>query len=356
MSNGAAKNATGRPKVDEFGLAVSRIAVAQICESVGFHGFKESALDSLTDIAIRYLCDLGKTASFYANLSGRTQCNLFDVVRGFEDFGMSHGFSGASSSVDCLIDSGTVKEVIQYVGSSEEIHFVQAVPRFPVVRDGKLIPSFMNMGETPPGKHIPPWLPALPDPHTYLSTPMWNERVSDPRAENIEQARQRRKAERALLSLQQRLLTNGSADASSSLAKNDEVKGLGLVESNPFLATPLNPGEKDISTVALPDKLKDYVSVTEAFAPAIDAVNEGGLNGDGDSDMKFLPEKRPAVNFKFKNRKKLLGESFDLSLSRKSTVRTGHWLGRNEERDDKKRRAEYILRQSMENPQELILL
>ncbi|OAY41011.1 transcription initiation factor TFIID subunit 8 [Manihot esculenta] len=343
-------------KADDFGRAVSRMAVAQICETLGFHGFKESALDALTDVAIRYLLDLGKTASTHANLSGRTQCNLFDIVRGFEDMGAPRGFSGASSSGNCVVSSGTIKEIIEFVGSTDEIPFAQPVPPFPVVRDKRLIPSFLNMSETPPGKHIPPWLPAFPDPHTYIRTPMWNERVVDPRAEQIEQARQRRKAERALLSLQQRLVSNGSAEASSSEANNDNVKELGVPESNPFLSTPLKPGEKDVSAVVLPDKLKNNACLMEAFAPAIEAAKEGDLAESEDRERRLLPEKRPAVIFKFKTGKKLLGEPLDLSLSRKGGGRVGHWLGRDEERDDKKRRAEYILRHSMENPHELTQL
>ncbi|KAL9362196.1 hypothetical protein Peur_044981 [Populus x canadensis] len=356
MSNGGEDNTPGRPKSDDFGRAVSRMAVAQICESVGFHGFKESALDSLSDITIRYLCDLAKIASFYANLSGRTQCNFFDIVRSFEDIvGASQGFLGASISGNCLVNSGTIKEIIDFVGSNDEIPFAQPVPRFPVIRVRKLIPSFESMSEAPPGKHIPAWLPALPDPHTYLHTPMWNERAVDPRAEKIEQARQRRKAERALLSLQQRLLSNGSAGA-SSLGVSNNVKELGVVESNQFLATPLESGKKDVSPVVLPDKLKNHVSVMEAFAPVIEAAKEGGICDDVDVERKSLPEKRLAVAFKFKTGKKLLGESLDLSLLKKGEGRTGHWLGRDDERDDKKRRAEYILRQSMENPQELTQL
>ncbi|KAK9920968.1 hypothetical protein M0R45_029502 [Rubus argutus] len=74
---------------DEFGRAVSKVAVAQICESVGFQGFKESALDSLADIAIRYLRDLGKMANYYANLAGRTESNVFDIVRGVGGFGVA---------------------------------------------------------------------------------------------------------------------------------------------------------------------------------------------------------------------------------------------------------------------------
>ncbi|OAY42712.1 transcription initiation factor TFIID subunit 8 [Manihot esculenta] len=356
MSNGGTDTVQGRPKAYDFGQAVSRMAVAQICEALGFQGFKESALDAFTDVVIRYLLDLGKISSFHANLSGRTQCNLFDIVRGFEEMGAPRGFSGASNSSNYVINWGDVKDIIEFVGCTEDIPFAQPVPSFPVVRDRRLIPSFLTMSETPPGKHIPAWLPAFPDPHTYVHTPLWNERAADARAEKIEQARQRRKAERALLSLQQRLVSNGSAGASSSVAGNDNVKELGVVESNTFLSIPLKPGEKDVSAIVLPDKVKHTVCLMEAFAPAIEAAKEDGLPDGGDSARRLLPGKRPAVNFKFKTGKKLLGEPLDLTLTRKGGGRMGHWLGRDEERDDKKRRAEYILRQSMENPQELTQL
>ncbi|KAJ8899890.1 hypothetical protein K2173_019593 [Erythroxylum novogranatense] len=340
MRNGRARSTLGRPKSDEFGRAVLRVAVAQICTGVGFEGFKESALDSLTDIGIRYLTDLGRRATSYANLSGRTQSNVFDIVRVLEDLSISQGFAGASDSISCLINLGKVREIIVFVGSSEEIPFVQPSPRFPVNRDAKLIPTFGNMGEVTPGKHIPAWLPALPDPHTYLHTPLWDKRVYDPRAEKIEQARQRRKAERALLGLQQRLLSNGTVGASSSTARNDdEVKELGVFGSNPFLAAPLKSGGKEVSTFVLPYKLKDHGSIMDAFAPAIEAVKEIGLGGNGDGERKLVPKKRPTINFKFKTRKKLLGVSFDLILSKKGEGRMGHWLGRDEERDEKKRRA-----------------
>ncbi|XVF07864.1 hypothetical protein REPUB_Repub06bG0176400 [Reevesia pubescens] len=347
----------GRVKADDFGRAVSKIAVAQICESVGYQGCKESALEALTDISIRYLCDLGKNASFHANLAGRTECNLFDITRALEDLGASQGFPGASEIGNCLVGSGTVGEIIQFVDSKEETPFAQPVPKFPVVRDRKLIPSFEHMNETPPGKHIPTWLPALPDPHTYVHTPMWNERASDPCADKIEQARQRRKAERALLSLQQRLVCNGSAGTSATMvvdAKREKKQEAG---SNPFLAAPLQPEEKDVSQVVLPAKQSDevskdnHVSVLQAFAPAIEAM-KGGPSDELDGGKTILPEKRPAVHFKFRTGKKILGESLDLILQKKGERRTTFFL-HDEERDDKKRRAEFILRQTTEYPMEL---
>ncbi|OIS98234.1 transcription initiation factor tfiid subunit 8 [Nicotiana attenuata] len=82
-----------RAGFDDFGRAISRIAVAQICESIGFESFNESALESLADVAIKYIIDLGKTASSGANLAGRTQCNVFDVIQGLEDMCAFHWFS-----------------------------------------------------------------------------------------------------------------------------------------------------------------------------------------------------------------------------------------------------------------------
>ncbi|CAL5419893.1 unnamed protein product [Camellia sinensis] len=355
-------HALKRANADEFGRAVSRIAVAQICESVGFQSFNESALEVLTDIVARYLCDLGKTASFYANLAGRTECNVFDVIQGLGDLGSVNGFSGASEVSYCLTVSGTVREIVEYGESAEEIPFAQPIPHFPIMRNRSMTPSFMQMGEIPTFKHIPSWLPAFPDPHTYIHTPTWNERETDPRSDKIELARQRRKAERSLLSLQQRLLCNGSASSSISADVCDDDKVLQVSETkNPFLATPLQAGEKDVSSVPLPVKLSDetvvenHVSVLETFAPAIEAM-KGGFCDSGDIDKNVLPDKRPAVHLNFKSGKKLLGESVDLRLWNKGSGKTAPWIGRDDEKDDKKRRAELILRQSMENPQELTQL
>ncbi|KAI4349122.1 hypothetical protein L6164_009758 [Bauhinia variegata] len=353
----------GRAGADDFGRAVSKVAVAQICETAGFHSFKESALEALADIAIRYLCDLGKMANFYANLAGRSECNVFDVIRGLEDLQANQGFSGASEASQCLVGSSTVREIVDFVESSEEIPFPQPIPQFPVIKDRRPIPSFIQMDESPPNKHIPAWLPALPDPHSYIHTPMWNERATDPREDKIEQARQRRKAERSLLSLQQRLVHNGAVETSTSVARDSALAAQGAegAEKNPFLEAPIPPGDKDVSPIVLPTKLSNevvgasHVSVLEAFAPAIE-VAKNGLSDDGQEGKTFLPSERPTVHFKFRTGKKLIGESLDMRQQKKDIARGASLAGREEERDEKKRRAEYILKQSMENPQELTLL
>ncbi|XXG47901.1 hypothetical protein AAC387_Pa02g2468 [Persea americana] len=87
--------------VDDFAWSIARIVVVQTCESAGFQSFQQSALDALSNIGIRYLLDLGKTACFYMNSISRTGCSVFNVVQGFEDLDSSWGFNGASDVNRC---------------------------------------------------------------------------------------------------------------------------------------------------------------------------------------------------------------------------------------------------------------
>lgn len=133
-------------QVQEFGHDMARVAMSQICESIRFDSLKESALEAMTDIMVRYVCDLGKMANYYANVANRTECNVFDLVQGLEDLCSSTGFCGASVGSQCLTSSGIMREIVEFVGSSEEIPFAQPVPNFPVLRNGALIPSFKQIG------------------------------------------------------------------------------------------------------------------------------------------------------------------------------------------------------------------
>ncbi|XP_073062875.1 transcription initiation factor TFIID subunit 8-like [Primulina eburnea] len=346
-----------RSGTNKFGRAISRIFVAQMCESIGFQGVNESALDSLAGIVIRYISDLGKTAKFHANLAGRAECNVFDVIQGLVDLGSSQGFSGVSEPRnDCVISSGPIKELEEYVVFAEEIPFAQTVPQFPVIRGRKMIPSFSQMGETPSSKHIPVWLPAFPDPHTYIQTPVWNERGTDPRTDMIELARQRRKAESSLLSLQQRLVCNGSLVAAASagdLAEPDEVGKSEFLE----IDKPSLDGGRNLFPVDAHAKLpgesrtEKRASLLETFAPAIEAMKDG-LDSGSDGD-KLLPQRRKPIFLELKGGKKIFGESLDLRIQNKAAARTSSWFEREDEKDDKKRRVEFILRKSMENQLEL---
>lgn len=337
---------------DVFGRAIARIAVAQICESLGFNSIQQSALDALSDVAVRYICDLGRTSHFYANLAGRTGCSVFDVLQGLEELGSTQGFSSASDVHHCLVNSGVVRDLTQYVSIADEAPFARSIPHFPIAHHRKLTPTFSQIGEPPTGKHIPDWLPAFPDPHTYIHTPVWDEKASDPRTGKIEQARQRRKAERSLLSLQQRLAYSG---ATSVAPAGDDVRGKEKQEVpvNPFLAPPILFGEKEVSPIIPPDvAVGNRVSVLETFTPAIEAMKRGTSDSMG-GESKILPIKRPAVHFTFGNKKSITAP---FSFKTPSSGKAGLRIFKDDEKDDKKRRAELILKEAMENPHELAQL
>nr|XP_043612697.1 transcription initiation factor TFIID subunit 8-like [Erigeron canadensis] len=330
-----------RAASDEFGRAIAKVAVTQICERVGFHSFNDSVLDALADIAIRYVKDLGKTAKFYANVANRTECNVFDVIQCLEDMGCSVGFPGGSERCDSLVRSGAVKEIIEYVEVSDEFPFAQPVASFPVVRDIKLMPSFAQMGEVPEFKHVPEWLPAFPDAHTYIHTPVWNERKLDPRSDKIELARQRRKAESSLLNLHKRLLSSGSGETSLIEVGNGSKKSR-LIEGDSSLVVLSSDQRVNESNG------EKRVPLVEMFAPVVQALN-GQVSESGDNGERDFPDKRPAVRLHFNYGRKMIGDSLNLRLWNRGTGRISSWFGRDDVMDDKKRRAEYILRQSMEN-------
>ncbi|KAG9134575.1 hypothetical protein Leryth_000910 [Lithospermum erythrorhizon] len=357
---------SGRSRVsgNDFGRSISRMAVAQICESMGFEGFNESSLETIADIAVRYLSDLGKTSKSYANLAGRTESNVFDIIHALEDLGFGLAFFGDLEGDRCSMSSGVIREIIGFVGSSEEIPFVQHVPSFPVVKHQVGIPSFVQMGEIPEVKHIPPWLPAFPDAHTYRRTTVWNERVTDPREDKIELARQHRKAERSLLSLHRLFFGNEVEKTDDGLDKV-EVNGI----ENPFISKPFQAGEKEatlhilpdseagqmVSPIVLPAKRfgkeghsENYSSFLDTFAPAIEATKGVIFESPNDMEISELV-KKPALCLEFNHGKNVLREPLDLRLQ----SRTASWFGRDDERDDKKRRAECILRQALVNQQDL---
>ncbi|KGN58974.1 transcription initiation factor TFIID subunit 8 [Cucumis sativus] len=343
---------------NEFVQEVSKIAVAQMCNSVGFQSFKESALDTLADIAIKYLHHLGKIATFYANLAGRIECNVFDIIRGLEELEQSQGFLGAWQSDHCLANSGSVKNIVCYVNSVQEIPFAHPLPCFSVIRKRESIPTFVQIGETPPSKHIPSWLPAFPDAHTYSHSALWRRKPKELRAEKIELAKQRRKAEKSLLGLQQRLVSCGSERSG-----NGEIEFSGG-ESNSLLGTCFQEIEDGIGLPYENTSGKDgisHLSVPEVFAPAIEAIKGGGCPNSQDEKAKILPRVRPLVHFKLETCKTFLGGSMNLSAKMRGIRESVFWVRRDDERDrkhknerdEKKRRVEYILRHSIEKPEEL---
>ncbi|XP_027352106.1 transcription initiation factor TFIID subunit 8-like [Abrus precatorius] len=381
MSNGGGK--TGRQleqpttwrrrKVggsDDFAQAIAKIAVAQVCEREGFQAFQQSALETLSDVVARYILNIGKSANYHANLAGRTECNAFDVIQGLEDMGSGQGFVGASDVDHCLGSSGLIREIVHFLNKAEPIMFAHPIPRFPVVKERVLNPSFLQRGEEPPGEHIPAWLPTFPDLQTYEQSPTVNGRGTEPRAAKFQQERENGKGERPLLNLQQQMVSN-MFEKTTVIDPADAKAKRVAAESNPFLVAPLKIEDKEVASVPPPAKLfndiasdnpvvenfveNESISVLETFAPAIEAMKSSCCDSKEDQ-TKFPVNEKPTVRFKIGTKNKFLGRSIGLIPQKEEHKKTLPWFAMEDEKDDRKRRAEKILRESLENPDQLVQL
>ncbi|KAI3747983.1 hypothetical protein L6452_10770 [Arctium lappa] len=339
-SRGKGSGLKKRRKNDEFALSLARIAVAQICESVGLQGFQQSAIDTLSDITCKYIQDIGKTSNFCANLAGRTESNVFDIVHGLEDLGLSQGFIGASDIGRCLSGCGIINDISQYVSVSEEVGFAYSVPPFPVIRERQSIPSFFHAGEMPPMDNIPLWLPCFPDPKTYIIPASVNIEETERSQDRVDQDHM--VIGPLLLKSEQCLACNGSQVAVVVEVGRNGVRGQ---VNNPFLSSPLQSGEKEVSLVSLPASLVEedvaqnyslwanHVSALGTFAPAIQGFKSDGLDIE-EGSKKVVVERRHAVELKFQMGKKSL-----TAANRQGKIGNAEamsWFANDDSRDDKR--------------------
>ncbi|KAF0887663.1 hypothetical protein E2562_002363 [Oryza meyeriana var. granulata] len=359
-SSGSGRNTATPASRDEFGRAVARAAVAQALEAAGFDCAHRSAVDALVDVVLRYVVHLGRAAAFNANLAGRVLANEYDIIQALEEIGTDFdGFVGAATSDRCLVGSGVVKELMDYVESKPEVPFVRTLPRFPVPRvEPQPAQSFALAGKESGMKHVPEWLPVFPDPHTYIRTEVWSEEAAKARVDKVEQVRQRRKAEKSLLSLQQRLALAGADGFRPAVTEDTGDKGKEIQvagsKRNPFLEPALPPGEKEVSEVVmLSDGRK--LSVLDTFAPVIQAatmmdIDTGPGWGNNQNQKSIVPKVRAPVHLKIGINKKPLAAALN---SKALDLREDPSFLKEELKDERKRRAGMILRASMEDPQEL---
>ncbi|PWA69503.1 bromodomain associated domain, Histone-fold protein [Artemisia annua] len=115
-----------------FHVSIATTAVAQICHSVGYKATQTTALQTLTNITVRYLTSLATSAANSAVSTGRTECNLYDVIRALDDVHADVGFEGNSAvrkRLSSLRDSEMLKDVMRFVHWSREMPFAKPLPR-----------------------------------------------------------------------------------------------------------------------------------------------------------------------------------------------------------------------------------
>ena len=146
---------------DQFAREIAKIVVVQICKNEGFDSIQASALDALTDILVKYIEELGYGAHLYAELSCRTDCNFLDLCLALKD---------------CNV---TLRELLDYSTNTEEIPFAKPIPPFPI-KPAEVRPIDVEENDPNRPEYVPYYLPPFPEKHTYIFTPTYEERNTEP--------------------------------------------------------------------------------------------------------------------------------------------------------------------------------
>ncbi|KAK8575002.1 hypothetical protein V6N13_033783 [Hibiscus sabdariffa] len=147
----------------DFSFHITKVAVAQICRSVGFGRSQVTALNTLTLVATKYLETLGRSATSFSGAANRAQPNLLDLTNALHDISLHVGFKGVGTLYgdDCFLKSAVLEDLSGFVRSTDEIPFAKPIgrPKERETEDSK--PS--QGGNLQRGGHIPEWLPVFPD-------------------------------------------------------------------------------------------------------------------------------------------------------------------------------------------------
>lgn len=233
----------------EFSRTVTQATVAQIAETTGFDSMQQSALDILSDLLLRYIGEIGATAHSYAELSHRAAPSADDLLMAFKELGIK------------------VEDILAYTNAQEEVPFAHTMPPYPMQRTPKWPPTFAQRKEDPP-KHMPAWLPALPDKHTYMSTPSFAGHDTDAKRQRLAANKAKRQAEKSLVRLSERMGTAPGAEVAAAPG------------GNPFLAAPT---WEAASAAAAADERPDGGAVSSGQSPVTadvqmeDAPQQGDL-------------------------------------------------------------------------------
>ncbi|KAK3802669.1 hypothetical protein RRG08_001932 [Elysia crispata] len=153
-----------------------KTAVSSLLMETGYQAADCMALETLIEMTQAYITEAGRSASSFAELSGRTQVMVSDVVM-------------------ALIEMGTdFTEIPKHARRENKTIFLPPVPAAQTPTS-----KILQVGEKkkhPP--HIPDHLPAFPDPHTYIKTHCYKQPANEYQLVREKAASQKRDVEVAL--------------------------------------------------------------------------------------------------------------------------------------------------------------
>ncbi|XP_021917768.1 transcription initiation factor TFIID subunit 3 isoform X3 [Zootermopsis nevadensis] len=133
---------------ETFSRNALKMVVAQMCQTIGWHGIHNTPLDIMIDVLQRYMAEVGKLMHRYSEQFGHTVPNLDDVGLTFRDMGIN------------------LLELEEYIRNVDSVPCVYEIPKYPIPRDSHL--NFLKPGSrevvTRPvhvHEHLPPMHPEM---------------------------------------------------------------------------------------------------------------------------------------------------------------------------------------------------
>lgn len=153
-----------------------KVAVSALCSEVGFEKAEESVIETLTEMLQSFLMELGRSTQAFAELAGRTEGLMTDVIMALVEMGQNiHALPGHAKRPNKSV----------FIPPSHNA----PQPNLKMLQTG-------DRREHP--SHIPDHLPPYPDPHTYIKTSTKKAPVNEYQMIREKSASQKRDVERAL--------------------------------------------------------------------------------------------------------------------------------------------------------------
>lgn len=150
--------------------------ICATCHECGFGTADKLVLDTLLQMIVSLICELGRSSRAYCELTGRTEPLVGDVVMAMVEMGLS---------IDSI--------------SSYGLRGSRVIIPTPAQMPKQSLPKILQAGEKKSLFHyIPDYFPPFPDPHAYIRTPTHKQPVTEYEAIREKSASQKRDVERAL--------------------------------------------------------------------------------------------------------------------------------------------------------------
>lgn len=153
-----------------------KVAVSGLCTEAGFEAAESPCVETLTELTISILTEIGRSSRAYCELAGRVEPLVADLVLAIIEMGMP------------------LEGLREYAVRGSRVSLAQPVQA--VAAKQTAILHTGNKKRHPP--HIPDHMPEMPDSHSYIRTPTHRQPVTDYESVREKAASQKRDVERAL--------------------------------------------------------------------------------------------------------------------------------------------------------------